>query len=149
MFKPALCIELHDQKMALYRRDQDYPSTFLSGRHEDEKRTVGSINVGDLIILFDALGLGNTKYGDSVLKKMSNAYPQPRMRADSTHLPVYTDYQSECTRIVDLQCEIIAPNMINILVTELFEEEKEEYQKSHQNITYCGSFTVWWAEDTK
>ena len=131
MFKKAYCVELHDQQVALWLENWFYDRV-VEGRPEFPQRTAFTIPMLHLIRAFKLLGLGdpvniNTHYKELV----------------DVEFNIQHEYNTETTSNVKLlECEVVGPSMINIrLHTEV------ESVVTVNEITYSGSFTIYWIPD--
>lgn len=49
-------------------------------------------------------------------------------------------------KIKEIWAKIIQPNLISIQFVTIFDEEQESKEEIVQEVTYSGSFTVWWSD---
>ncbi|NLF52538.1 MAG: hypothetical protein GX577_15525 [Leptolinea sp.] len=133
-YRNAKCIELHDSNIALTTSKESYLSTGPSGRTEWATKQAYTVYLSDLRKMAEVLGLDTCSTDD-----------------ESVELPIYKVHHDYCDSIsgsdetiTKLECEVLSERLVNIRVTSVFKDNAEPYI---EEITYSGSFTVWWVTD--
>lgn len=136
-FRKADMIELHDAGIVVHV--EDLPAEDLGWR--DSPTVVGkrlSVDGNELGRLLHALGLtfdAEMLYGD----EYDVAFHRPlRTGEDRPDVPL-----ADTLRIKELLARPDGPHLLHIHVTSF--PHGEEDQEYVQELTYSGSFTVWWS----
>lgn len=130
-YRNAKCIELHDSNIALTTSEASYSFNGLTGRTEYATKPAYTVNVSDVRMLAQVLGL--------------ETY---RTDGANVEFPIYKVHHDYCDSIsgsdetiLNLECEVLSERLVNIKITSVLKDDAEPYV---EEITYSGSFTVWW-----
>lgn len=146
-YREAKCIELHNSNIAITTNDNSYASTAPTGRTEDPNKPAFSIKLHDIAMLAEMFNIDTAK---SVkipkLSSQSIATPGETDKIQFAEIPIYKNHfdvsdNNSGEKIIKLECQIISDRIVNIKTTSKPISEDEQYV---EEITYCGSFTIWW-----
>lgn len=128
-YRKARGIELHDRRIAIFAKGEDYASTVFPSLIEFGEYTLLEIEHDDLIKVFNALGLGDP------------------VRQSPGHLTVKTSYTPYDGSLSEVEVEVLSAQLINVRVLEEFEEDGVIINEPYE-FTYSGSFTVFWDKES-
>lgn len=142
-YRKASCLVLHELQTVLFAYEYGFYSTWHSGLPPQPHIVRSSINIGDLIAVFNALGIGEPMSRDRLMPDMSSN-PNDQEHAKHTRIPIYGElYTNLEIEYHSIAVEIITPHLINV---------KTMVKGSNDSLipdefTHCGTFTVWWESE--
>lgn len=146
MYQKAKCIELHEAHTIITTDNEMYACSAPTGRGEHSDRPAMRIQLADLVPLIEMIT------GVDANKHVHEPYSAKRRNVDELDLPIYRTYyetpQDEPQeQILSLECEVLGPQLVNIMVVSRLKGMREDDPDIKQKITHCGTFTIWW-DDT-
>ena len=145
-YRLAKCIELHDSNLALTTEEECYAFTGPTGRFKQADKPAFRINLGDLCMVFTALG--KTPFPEIHVPSDSDqtmAISGKSNKIENIEIPIYKahfDYSDSCQedKIIKLECCVETDRLAHIRVISVTDAGTRYVEE----ITYSGAFTVWW-----
>jgi hypothetical protein len=146
-FKRAKCIELHEAQTVITLSEEGYAFTSPTARNEQASRLALQLRFSDIFGLAQLLGLNPQKGTPALLDQIEN-----QDDIEDMTLPVLRTYyevpaDEPGVRIINLECEVQGPNLVDIRVETHAESSPPEAANEVETITYSGTFTIWWASE--
>jgi len=144
-YRRADMIELHDARTIIHARDySDAFTGWVEFPGDADMTTVSGHDLSQFLehYGYEALAIrGSGKYPRRVQDlEIEMTHHRPLVGSGSKH------YNMETQEIISIEVEIpLSPNMLSFRVVFSWNSEgKESYATRY--LTYCGAYTVWWAE---
>ena len=146
-YREVKCIELHNSNITLTTDEESYAFTAPIGRTENPTKPSFSIKLHDIAMLAEMF---NIETSDKVTVPKLSSQPlatNEKECIEFLEITIYknhTDPSDDTSReekIIKIECHIVSDNTVNIRVTSKSENETTTYI---EEISYCGSYTIWW-----
>ncbi|GJQ57772.1 MAG: hypothetical protein D8M57_00840 [Candidatus Scalindua sp. AMX11] len=134
-FKEVKRIELHDAGVTIFQKKY-YDSTHASWKQ------FSGIDGSSFVIPHDAIQKIGKLFGLNISPSLDDSIRILKERQNVGN-SIYQEIHGRQEIIKELHARVEAPNLLNIRVT--FDGEFADEPEDHiQEVTYSGSFTVWW-----
>lgn len=156
-YKNADCIRLNDLNIELVTENYSRFETGLPGRQDTPENTFLKIPLADLGIIARMFGFEfDPEYRLDHISWNAHQEYKKKLTGEShcvidagdyfvnvcKHVREYGAGEINGVHITSLEAEIIDHDTINIRITERGGDKSTTWES---NMTYCGTFTVWWA----
>jgi hypothetical protein len=145
-YREVKCIELHELNIAL-TTEAEKGNCFV-GRYNDPPydRSAFSINLCDIGMLAEMLGVEISKNIDvPKLSNQSMCKTGVKQQIDVIEIPIYKTCPNYEGKITKIECQVVNSGLVNIKTTSNYDDEGDPGVYIEE-ITYSGSFTIWWSQ---